>query len=275
MRLQGQDRPRHRGRPGHRPRERAGARRRRRAGVGHRRQPEAAGRYDGVANVRAAAARRARQGRHPARWSRSMPADRRAVQLRRRACTTAPSLQATDDELELRLQPQRARAVLDHPGRAAAACWRSGRRQHHQHGQRVLQHQGPAEPLRLRHHQGGGDRPDQERGRRLRGQRHPLQCDVPGHGRHAFAAASASTPTPTRWPRARPSSRASRWAGWRRPRRSRRWWCSWPATNRCSSPARPTRSTAASRYEPARFQRPPRGRHRRRHRPGLRHRRSA
>jgi 2-keto-3-deoxy-L-fuconate dehydrogenase len=100
-------------------------------------------------------------------------------------CTTARSCRPPTTT-RFRVQPQRAGAVLDHPGRAAAHAGR-GRRQHHQHGERVLEHQGPAQPLRLRHHEGRRAGPDQERGGRLRGAGHPLQRGVPGHGRHAVA----------------------------------------------------------------------------------------
>ena len=49
---------------------------------------------------------------------------------------------------------------MDDPGGAAGHA-RRRRRQHHQHGEHRLEHQGPRQPLRLRHDQGGGDRPDQ------------------------------------------------------------------------------------------------------------------
>ena len=88
---------------------------------------------------------------------------------------------------------------------------------------------------------------------------HPLQCDLPRHGGHAFAAGAHQR-------QCRPGAARKDFIA-RQPmgrlaqaQRSRRWWCSWPATSRCSSPARPTPSTAASRYEPARFQGPPCGR---------------
>ena len=51
----------------------------------------------------------------------------------------------------------------------------------------------PAEPLRLRREQGRGDRPHQVDRGRLRQAGRALQRHRPGHGGHAFAAASAST----------------------------------------------------------------------------------
>ena len=48
--------------------------------------------------------------------------------------------------------------------------------------------EGRAQPLRLFDHQGGGDRPDQVGRRRLRRQGHPLQRDLPRHGREPVAA---------------------------------------------------------------------------------------
>ena len=152
--------------------------------------------------------------RRPARWRStcstrraierlvsSAAGARRAVQLRRLRAQRH-RVAGHRRGLEFRVEPERALAVLDHPGGAAADAGRRPR-QHHQHGQRVQQHQGPAQPLHLRHHQGGGDRPDQERRGRLRGGGHPLQRDVPRHRRHALAAAIASTPMPTPRPRAR------------------------------------------------------------------------
>jgi 2-keto-3-deoxy-L-fuconate dehydrogenase len=78
------------------------------------------------------------------------------------------------------LQPQRARPVLDDPGRAARHAGQWQGRQHHQHGQRVRQRQGAAQPLHLRRQQGRSGRPDQGRGGRLCGPGHPLQRHAPG-----------------------------------------------------------------------------------------------
>ena len=44
-----------------------------------------------------------------------------------------------------------------------------------------------SQPLRLRHHQSGGDRADQGRRRRFHQTRHPLQRHLPGHDRIAVA----------------------------------------------------------------------------------------
>jgi 2-keto-3-deoxy-L-fuconate dehydrogenase len=76
------------------------------------------------------------------------------------------ALDASDADLELAFALN-VRAQL-WTIQAALPGMRPRRRQHHQHGEHRLEHQGPAEPLRLRPHQGGGDRPDQERRRRLR-----------------------------------------------------------------------------------------------------------
>ena len=53
---------------------------------------------------------------------------------------------------------------------------------------KMLAANGPAEPLHLRHHQSCGDRPDQKRGGRFRRPERALQCRLPRHSRHAFAA---------------------------------------------------------------------------------------
>jgi NAD(P)-dependent dehydrogenase (short-subunit alcohol dehydrogenase family) len=95
------------------------------------------------------------------------------------SCTTAPSCRRPTTTW-------RSRSTLNVHARSSGPsrpCCRGmleqGRaRQHHQHGQRVQQHQGPAQPLHLRHHQGRSPRPHQERRGRLRDQEHPLQCVV-------------------------------------------------------------------------------------------------
>ena len=81
--------------------------------------------------------------------------------------------QATDDEwefafnLNVRAQFWMIQAVL--PGMLAKG------------GGSIIQ------PLHLRHLQGGRGRPDQERGSRLCGARHSLQCHRARHGGHALA----------------------------------------------------------------------------------------
>ena len=104
---------------------------------------------------------------------------------------------------------------------------------------------GLAEPLRLRPHQGGGDRPDQERRRRLRPRRASAATRSARGRSTRRRSPGGSTPTPTRSRRARRSSTASRWAGSRRPRRSRRWSSTSPATSRSSRPGRRSASMAA------------------------------
>ena len=93
-------------------------------------------------------------------------------------CTTARRWNATERlefafQLNVRAQFWTIQAVAAGHARrrdaAASSTWQS----------RVLQHEGLAEPLRLRHDQGGGPRPHEERRRRLRHQGHPLQCGVP------------------------------------------------------------------------------------------------
>jgi hypothetical protein len=181
---EGQDRARDRGRAGHRPCQRTRTCRRRRAGLRDRRQRGAARALRGRRQHSGGQARRARQGRHR-RLRQDAAHARHPVQLRGRG---AQRRRAAGHRRRpgLRLPPQRAGAVLDDPGRAARHAG-GGPRQHHQHGERVLEHQGLAEPLRLRHHQGRGAGAHQERRGRLRGAGHPLQCGVPRHGRHALA----------------------------------------------------------------------------------------
>ncbi|EHP37576.1 3-hydroxybutyrate dehydrogenase [Cupriavidus basilensis OR16] len=70
------------------------------------------------------------------------------------------------------------------PARHGGAAQRLDR----QHGVGGRQHQGRAQPLRLRRHQGGGDRHDQVGGGGLHRPRHPLQRDLPRHGGVALAA---------------------------------------------------------------------------------------
>ncbi len=184
------------------------------------------------------------------------------------------ALQATDDDLDfafrlnVRAQFWLIQAVL--PGMLAA-----GRGSIINMASVCSQHQGPAQPLRLRHHQGGSAGAHQERRGRLRGPGHPLQCGVPRHGRHALAGRphqrqrrpGGGTQGLHRAPADGPAraGRGDRAAGGV-PRQRR---------IACSSPARPMRPTAASPYEPARLRRPARGRHRRRDRAGLRHRAAA
>ena len=97
----------------------------------------------------------------------------------------------------------------------------------HQHVQRRQQHQGRPGPLRLRHHQGRGDRPDQVGGGRFRQAGHTLQRDLPRHR----ADPQPGRPhrrqrrrRPGRWRQRAPASSPGRpWAVWARRRRSRRW----------------------------------------------------
>ena len=126
------------------------------------------------------------------------------------------------------------------------------RRLDHQRRLGRAQHQGRAEPLRLRHHQGGGDRPDQVDRRRLHHQGHPLQRDLPGHGRVAVAARADRGPGQGQRPdagagaggvRRAPADGPARHA----PRRSPRSRSISRATNRPSPPARRRSSTAAGR----------------------------
>ena len=185
-----------------------------------------------------AQARRARRRRHPTHASSTSPTPA-AVEAAIRApapstccstapasCTRAPSWTpprrtgTSPSTLNVRRMCRTIRAVLPaHAGEPAAASIinMSSRRR---------QREGRAEPLRLRRHQGGGDRADQVGRRRLRHARHPLQRDLPRHGRDAEPRATASprmrAGRRASSGRARRSSRASRWGGSARRRKSRR-----------------------------------------------------
>ena len=151
-------------------------------------------------------------------------AARRAVQLRR----LRPPEHDRDlhrRRMGLRLRAERPRDVADHPRRAAGHGGQ-GRRLDRQHVLGLFQPEGRAEPLPLRHHQGGGDRADQVGRHRLRRARasaatrsararsirrpwrpHRRQCGAGrGHGRGArrlrrAAGHGAPRPPPRRWRR--------------------------------------------------------------------------
>ena len=128
---------------------------------------------------RGAVARRGDRGARPG-------PDRHPLQRRRlRARRHHPRLRR--GRVRLLVRPQRALDVPDDP-RLPAGDARGRRRLDHQRRLGRGQHQGRAQPLRLRRHQGGGDRPHQVDRRRLHHQGHPLQRDLPGHGRVAVAA---------------------------------------------------------------------------------------
>ena len=90
-----------------------------------------------------------------------------------------------------------------------------GARQHHQHRVGRVEPQGRAQPHRLHEQQGGGDRAHQVDRVRLHEGRHPGELDVPGQRGLALAARAGAARPATTTRRGRPSSRASRWAGWR------------------------------------------------------------
>ena len=105
----------------------------------------------------ASARRDGRAGRRGARRERTRV--RRAVQLRGlRAPRLDPRLRRRS--VGVLAEPERHVDVPADP-RAAARDARSGRRVDHQHGVGRVEREGRAQPLRLRHHQGGRDRPDQ------------------------------------------------------------------------------------------------------------------
>jgi 2-keto-3-deoxy-L-fuconate dehydrogenase len=129
-------------------------------------------RYEGVANVTTAALDVLDKAAI-ARWWASCPRST-CSSTAPASCTTAPSSRPPTTTGRSRSTSTCARS--SGPSRPCCpACWR-GARQHHQHGQRVQQHQGPAQPLHLRHHQGGRAGPHQERGGRLRGQ--GIRCNA-------------------------------------------------------------------------------------------------
>ena len=229
-------------------RHRAGLPRRRCARHCHRHQPgpaRSAGRAIRLRNRRAG---RARCRRHPGA-GRAHRRRGRAVQ-RRGLCAMRARVLDCDEaafdfsmDLNVRAMYRMMRAFL--PGMLAAAIGLD-----HQHRLGGVEHQGRAQPLHLRHHQGRGDRPDQGGGRRLRGPGRALQRHLPRHGGVALAARAhrrpGRRPAARPWRRwRRPSWRASRWAAWAAPKRSPRWPSTWPATNRPSPPAPPRSSTAA------------------------------
>ena len=149
-RLAGKTALRHRRRPGHRPRHRA-------------RPSRAKARSVIATDVNDDAARRAWRARPASRRSASTCTDRVAVAARgerdrhRQRALQRRRLRARRDDPRLRrgrlgllLRPQRA---LDVPHRSAPccpACWRAGQRLDHQRRVGGVEHQGRAEPLRLR-----------------------------------------------------------------------------------------------------------------------------
>ena len=163
--------------------------------------------------------------------------DRRAVQLRRlRPCRLDPR-----DERRrsgLRLRPQRQARCSARSAPCCPACSSAAAARSSTCPRSPAVDQGRAQPLRLWRDQGGRHRADQGGRRRLCRQGHPLQRDLPGHGREPVAARSACRRRATTRRRAPPSSRASRWAGSARPRRSPTSPSIWPA--RPIRPARPT-----------------------------------
>ena len=114
---------------------------------------------------------------------------------------------------------------------------------------------GVPEPLRLRRHQGGGDRADQGGRRRL----HHARASAATRSAPAPSSRRRSTSASTGGRQGRPASRssrcarisstASRWAGSAPPRKSPRSPCSWPPTNRATSPASRISSMAAWRFD--------------------------
>ena len=105
----------------------------------------------------------------------------------RASCTTAPPrTRPTTDwdfgfDLNVKSMFRTIRAALP-------VMLERRRRLHRQHVLGLLVGHRRAEPLRLRHHQGRRDRPDEIRRGRLRQARHPLQRDLPGHRRIAVLA---------------------------------------------------------------------------------------
>ena len=123
------------------------------------------------------AGRRAAAGRYP-------------VQLRR-VCASRHDPRRAARRLGFLVRAQRALDVSDDPrlsAENAGACEDDrGQRVDHQHGLDRLLGQRRAEPLRLWRDQGRGDRADQVGGGRFHHAGHPLQRDLPGHGRHPVA----------------------------------------------------------------------------------------
>ena len=125
-------------------------------------------------------------------------------------------------------EPERQIDVPHDPGLSAGhagARWR----QHHQHCLGRLEHQRAAQPLHLRHQQGGGDRADQVGRRRLRAPE--VRCNAIAPGTIQSPSLDERIQAFAGKQRGASSSRGSPWAGSARRRRSRRSPSIWPATS--------------------------------------------
>ena len=112
-------------------------------------------------------------------------ADRRSVQLRRLRSSRNDS-RLLRSGLGFFLRPQREVDAPHHP-RVSAGHAGEGRRLDRQRRLGRLVGARHSQSLRLRRLEGGGDRPDQGGGGRFHSPRHPLQRDLPGHGREPVA----------------------------------------------------------------------------------------
>ena len=140
------------------------------------------------------------------------------------------------------------RTIKAYPPRHAG----EGRRLDRQHRLRRRLGARHPEPLRLRRHQGGGDRADQGGRGRLHQARHPRQRDLPRHDPVAVPRPAHRRRRPRRRARAcrrcaRPSSTASPWAGSARPRRSPGSRSISPRTRRAIRPGRSISPTVVLR----------------------------
>jgi 2-keto-3-deoxy-L-fuconate dehydrogenase len=232
MRLQGKDRAGDGRRAGHRPRQRAGAGGRRRAGLGHRRQREAAGQLRGRRQRALRAARRARQGRHPARVKPAMPALDvlfNCAGVVHNGTVLQPPTTTWNFAFNLNVRAQ-FWAI-----QAALPRMLQNRRQGRGSIINMASVCSSIKGLPNRFVYGTTKAA-------VLGLTKSVAADYVARASAATRSAparstrlrcrTASTPTPTRWRRARPSSRASRWAGSRVAEEIAPWWCSWPATNR-------------------------------------------
>ena len=171
---------------------------------------------------------RDRPGRHPRQRRRLRPS-RHGARHRRQG-------------LGVLVRPQR-QVDAPHDQGLSARHAGEGRRLDRQHrlGRRLgARH---PEPLRLRRHQGGGDRADQGGRGRLHQARHPRQRDLPRHDPVALPRRAHRRRRPRLRARAfrrcaRPSSTASPWAGSARPRRSPGSRSISPPTRRATRPGR-------------------------------------
>ena len=182
----------------------------------------------------AALAARDRPGRHPRQCGGLRPS-RHGARHRRQG-------------LGFLVRPQRQVDAPHHQGLSPRHAG-EGRRLDRQHrlGRRLgARH---PEPLRLRRHQGGGDRADQGGRGRLHQARHPRQRDLPRHDPVAVPRPAHRRPGQGFGPEprrrcARPSSTASPWAGSARPRRSPGSRSISPPTSRATRPGRSISRTA-------------------------------